>query len=802
MYGAGQTSIRWVDTTGCGVPRGTEFGAATVLTESGRASLPASRVKLGSQPARQEPRPTGGRFVESAPFLTDLLTGHEPVRSAGFSPQGRPSANPDSCGLKSALRAKFMESGLVLSDLASGHEPESADKPDALQRLRAEPPGCRDREARGARGFTPAFRARLMVNYLAALVGIAALAQAGTVEVVSPSGAVRFVARTDAAGQLEYTIEAGGVRRLEAARAGVVVDGNDLGGAVELGEPRRRSMSEVFAWRGNKTSATNRCEVVEIPVRLGTSGFEWTLEARVFDDGVGFRYRVPGEGTRHVNGEATRWRVPAASTLWLQTDTDDYEGEYHAVRADAVPLEETVNDRKRPTHLGPPVTVVYPDGAFGLVSEAALYHYSGLTLRPEGGSTFRAAFEDDPTGWTHAGPILSPWRVFLFARDLNALVNNDVIAALCDPPDPGLFPEGPNAAWMRPGKAPCTWMVFGNDGAQWDRQQWFVDLAAATGCEYLLVDAGWRSERWGWLKNGGDLWGRAAELCRYAAERNVGIVLWHAFPEGRDDSPGLTTVEAREELFRHCQEAGVKGVKIDFFNSESKAVIEAYEDLLRRAAKYQLLVNFHGANKPTGEVRTWPNEITREGIREQEYVLWDQLPLAHYGALPFTRLVVGHADFLPGYLQPRRLKNTTRLFQMASVVVFSSPFLCWPDNPEAYLASPLLQFVRSVPVSWDETRILPGSVIGDTVVMARRKGTAWYVAVLNCRDEARELELDVSSLGVTGNDLTLYRDGADKTGYQIEAGLKGPGDGRLKARVLAGGGFMAHFQPAREFAAW
>ena len=398
-------------------------------------------------------------------------------------------------------------------------------------------------------------------------------------EVASPNGAVLFHLSTDAAGHLVYAIEADGSNRLEPARAGVLVDGTDLGAGVELGAPRTRALSEVFPWRGNKTSATNRCAVAEIPVRRRASGFEWTIEVRVFDDGAGFRYRVPGGGARRVNGEATRWQLPAAATLWLQTDTGAYEGEYHACRADAVPLEETVGNRQRPTHLGPPMTVVYPDGALGLVTEASLYRYSGLTLRPQGGAAFGAAFEDDPSGWTHDGPILSPWRVFLFARDLNALVNSDVIAALCDPPDPVLFPDGPNAAWMRPGKAPCTWMVFGNDGAQWDRQKWFVDLAAATGCEYLLVDAGWRTERWGWLKEGGDLWGRAAELCRYAAERDVGIVLWHAYPEGRDDSPGLTTVAAREELFRRCREAGVKGVKVDFFNSESKAVIEAYEDL-------------------------------------------------------------------------------------------------------------------------------------------------------------------------------------------------------------------------------
>jgi len=328
-----------------------------------------------------------------------------------------------------------------------------------------------------------------------------------------------------------------------------------------------------------------------------------------------------------------------------------------------------------------------------------------------------------------------------------------------------------------------------------------VDTAAATGCEYVLVDAGWRTERWGWLKDGGDLWARAAALCRYAAQRKVGIVLWHAFPEGRDDGPGLTTATAREELFSQCRKAGVAGVKIDFFNSESKATIEAYEDLLRRAAKHQLMVNFHGANKPTGEARSWPNEITREGIREQEYVLWSELPLPHYGALPFTRMAVGHADFLPGYLQARHLKSTTVMFQMASVVVFSSPFLCWPDNPEAYLDSPLLHFVRTVPVTWDETRVLPGSVIGDTVIYARRKGAAWYVAALNCRKAERTFELDLTSLNLGGTQMTTYEDVA-KHGCRVQSGLQPPASGKLPTTLRSGGGFLAHFAPETEYAGW
>lgn len=640
---------------------------------------------------------------------------------------------------------------------------------------------------------------RFILACLFSVTGLAA--HAAPLDLTSPDGSVRFQLSTDADRHLRYSVSVGDQTRLESAPAGVIIDNADLGAAVTLGKPQSHVLSEVFPWRGNKTQATNHCRVYEIPVQPQT-GAAWTLEVRVFNDGVGFRYRVPGTGPRRVQGEATAWQLPNDAEVWFQTDTGAYEGVYQSRRADAVPLDDEARKQKRPIHLGPPVTVAYPDGGFGLISEAALYNYSGMTLRPEGGAKFRAAFQDDPKGWPHDGPMVSPWRVVVLSPDLNGLVNSDVIPALCDPPDPQLFPAGMNTAWLQPGKAPCTWMVYGNDGAQWDRQKWFVDVAAATGCEYLLVDAGWRSERWGWLKEGGDLWGRAAELCRYAAERNVGIVLWHAYPEGRDDSPGLTTIEAREELFRNCQKAGVKGVKVDFFNSESKQVIEAYEDLLRRSARYQLLINFHGANKPTGESRTWPNEITREGIREQEFVLWDVLPLAHYGALPFTRMAVGHADFLPGYVQRRFLKNTTPIFQMASVIVFSSPFLCWPDNPEAYLNSPLLQFVRTVPVTWDETRILPGSIIGDTVIMARRKGSEWYVAVLNCRPEARTLKLDLAFVNLAGQELTLYRDGPDGAACQVETGLQPPADGKLPIALRPGGGFIAHVALPRKFAGW
>lgn len=614
-----------------------------------------------------------------------------------------------------------------------------------------------------------------------------------------PDKSVVFQLTTTPEGHLAYGVSQGGKDRFGTARAGIIVDGADLGENVKLGEVRKQSFNETFPWRGGKTLGTNRCESAEVAVRSGAD-VRWTVEVRVFNDGAAFRYRVPGSGKRRIRGESTRWQLPKEAKVWLQTNTGDYEGEYHSEKAGNIPLVE--GEKKTPVFLGPPATIEFDDGLVGLISEAALYKYSGLTLRPLGDAQLAAAFQDDSQGWEHEGEILSPWRVFILTKDLNALVNCDVIPALCEAPDPKMFPNGPNTDWLRPGKGPCTWMVYGNDGAQWDKQKWFVDVAAASGCEYLLVDAGWRSEKWGWMKNGGDVWARASELCRYAAGRNVGIILWHAYPEGRDDSPGLTTIAAREELFAKCSEAGVKGLKIDFFNSESRQVIDAYEDLLERSAKHRLLINFHGANKPTGESRTWPNEITREGIREQEYVLWGTLPLTHYGALPFTRMAVGHGDFLPGYIQPRFLKNTTTMFQMASTIVFTSPFLCWPDNPEAYLASPMLQFIRTVPVAWDETRVLPKSKIGELVVMARRKGDAWYVAALNCTPEAAHVNLDLSFIDSKGKEVTHYLDGDEVGSALIHSGAKPPGRTTFGVSLRSGGGAILHIAPRKEYTGW
>jgi alpha-glucosidase len=350
-----------------------------------------------------------------------------------------------------------------------------------------------------------------------------------------------------------------------------------------------------------------------------------------------------------------------------------------------------------------------------------------------------------------------------------------------------------------PGRALITWCVFGNDGAQWHRQKWFVDKCAAMKCEYLLVDGGWRTEKWGFLSGGGDLWTRLRELCEYGAARGVDIVVWNAYPEGRDDGPGLTDPAARRDFFRRCREAGAKGVKIDFFDSESKATVDVQEELLRLAAEHRLCINFHGANKPTGLLRTWPNQVTQEGIREQEYLLWDRMNLPHYAALPFTRMVAGHGDFLPTYVRKKYLKNTTATFQLATAIVSNSTFLCWPDHPDDYLNSPLLGIVREMPVVWDETRVLEGSRIGQLAAFARRSGDDWFIGVINGQAQKVTWSARLDFLGSGPYQATLYRDQPPQPeSFNISANTPIQRDKRLDAELAPGGGFVAWIRPIRK----
>src|SRR5262249_16344119 len=186
---------------------------------------------------------------------------------------------------------------------------------------------------------------------------------------------------------------------------------------------------------------------------------------------------------------------------------------------------------------------------------------------------------------------------------------------------------------------------------------------------------------------------------------------------------------ARQAFFKHCHDLGITGAKIDFFDHEAKEVIDLYASILREAAQYQILLDFHGANKPTGQFRTWPNEMTLESVKGMEASrLMDRA--THETTIPFTRCLAGPAEYTVMLFGERR-RNTTWAHQVASAAIVSAPILTYATIPDNIYANPAVEVIKNNPATWDETIVLPGSEIGELAAFARRKGNTWFVAVMN-----------------------------------------------------------------------
>jgi alpha-glucosidase len=208
-------------------------------------------------------------------------------------------------------------------------------------------------------------------------------------------------------------------------------------------------------------------------------------------------------------------------------------------------------------------------------------------------------------------------------------------------------------------------------------------------------------------------------------------------------SRDLRTPYARRQFFELCNRVGVVGAKIDFFDHEAKEIIDLYQALLRDAAEHKLMLEFHGANKPAGEARTWPNEMSREAVRGLEYRSMETRSV-HNTTLPFTRYLAGHADYTPMHFGERR-RETSWSHQIASAIVFTSPLLIYGAHPANILANPAAELIKTIPSVWDETIVLPVSRIGEVAAFARRRGTTWFVAIMN-GPEARNFEITLSFL--------------------------------------------------------
>ena len=553
---------------------------------------------------------------------------------------------------------------------------------------------------------------------LGSFLAVHAKAADAPVVLKSPDGGV--VATVQTGEHLTYTVQFQGKPVLDVSALGVTINGEDLGWKATVhGTLGTHEINERYATRGGHSAAVDHCLVTTIPLKGGPSQRAWQLEVRVFDDAVACQYQIPAGGKEmHIDGESSSWNVPEGSTLWSQDAKNrSYESFFHPDEVSRMPVN---------TKVLAPATLRFPDGlGYGMITEANLINYCDMDLEKTGPTTFRALFYDSPQGWTQPGDVTTPWRVLILARDLNTLVNTDVIKNLCPPPSAELA----HAAWIRPGRSIWHWLT---DGApKLAEQHTWIDGAVALGYEYYLIDEGWRK----WDGGGDKAWDALGDVVKYARSKGVGIWAWEHSREVKDAA-------AREAYLARMKALGVVGVKIDFPDSTNADWIQWYEDLDHDTAKHELMVDIHGAVKPTGRDRTWPNEMSREAVAGREQ---GRNSSVHDAALPFTRFVQGHADYTPTLLQAGRLNGASFAHELAMAILETSEYLCMGDNPKNYLNSDAVDVIEALPSTWDETVVLPGSEIGKTAAFARRHGDQWFVAVLNGPEH--DLTLPLGFLG-------------------------------------------------------
>lgn len=522
---------------------------------------------------------------------------------------------------------------------------------------------------------------------------------------------------------------------------------------------------------------------------------------QVSNNNIAFRYELPAWGDTKVcvvSEEKTGFKFPSSTTTFLSPmmrpmagfarTAPSYESGYEA---DA-PLSKTTSSEG----------YVFP-GLFNLANKAwvllsetgvsSLYTASHLSGYKNGIYTVEYPNPKQNNGFGSSGaqislPGVTPWRTITVGETLKPIVETtipfDVVKPLYKP-----------SQEYKMGKGSWSWIVWQDNSMNYEDQVKYIDLAAAMKFEYILIDAWW-DERIGYDK--------MKELIQYAKSKNVEVFLWYNSNGTVNDAfqtplNKMNTAIARKNEMKWLKEAGVKGLKVDFFGGDKQETMKLYEDILSDANDYGLMIVFHGATLPRGWEKMYPNFVGSEAVVASEMLIFSQdvrEKEAYFASLhPFIRNAVGSMEFggvlLNKYLNKGNQKGqqrlTTNAFQLATSVLFQNPVQMFGLTPNNLVDVPAfeLDFLRNVPTTWDETVFIDGYP-GKYSVLARRHGQKWYVAGVNAEKTAKELKIKLPMLA--GQSITMYNDKADKETYTTN--LKVSKNGQLSITIQPNGGFV------------
>lgn len=635
---------------------------------------------------------------------------------------------------------------------------------------------------------------------------------------VSPDGKLKAEIVVD--NSIVYSVlHEGDVVLSKSALSLKLTDGRVLGAAPKLIKVAKRNVNDVIAAEiyKKKIISDNFNEIT-----LNFKG-SYSVIFRAYNDGIAYRFTVDMKAPFEVENEqiefnfADNYKVYAAfSNNWNGRDTS-FENQFansHENTYEHFKLSEWNKHR-----LGlSPLVVESVKGKKVCILEADLLNYPGMYLNnSDGSNSLKAVFSTYPKEMKKGGGAMHhelvqtrekyiakcnaktvfPWRVVAVAANDYELANSDLVYKLATPT------QLSDISWIKPGKVAWDWWndwnVYGVDfesGVNNDTYKYYIDFASRYNIDYVILDEGWA------VAQKADLFQvvpeiNLQELVSYAKTKNVSLILWAGYNSFNADA---------EKVCKHYSEMGIKGFKVDFMDRDDQLMVDFQHRTAKLAAKYHLMIDFHGSFKPTGLQRTYPNVINFEGVHGLEQLKWSPATtdqVTYDVTIPFTRMVAGPLDYTQGAMRNAtkgnyRPVNTepmsqgTRCRQLAQYVIFESPLNMLCDNPSNYMAEKeCTEFIAAVPTVWDETIALNGE-IAKYITIARRKGQSWYVGSMT-NWEARSLDLDLSFLGEGKFKAELFRDGvnANRVARDYKKEIIGIPDNRiLKINMASGGGFV------------
>lgn len=615
-------------------------------------------------------------------------------------------------------------------------------------------------------------------------------------DISSPNGNVKAVLRISEAGQLSYLLKNGEHTVIEPSPMGMEFEEATFNkGLAFTAKEQAMGKTDSYTLASGKQRVNNP-EWNEMTLHFkNPEGKTIKVCLRLFDDGLAFNYKFDGNGSKtyKLTRELTGFKVPGNSDAWMAP--------YDTI-APWAPAYETFYKNKIKAGTQSPGNkngwalpmLFNSDGHWTLIADANIPEgHAGMYVdgNPEN-CLYQLMLpkEEEAKGVCPSQPVLAlpfetAWRVVITGDNPGVMAETNIITHLAD------ANKLKEDAWIEPGKSSWSWWSENDSPKDYKRLKDYVDFSAKMGWKYTLVDANWN------VMEGGTL----QQLAEYAKSKDVGILAWYnsGGPHNEiTEQPRNRMHEraTRRAEFRKIQDWGIQGIKVDFFQSDKPCILQLYHDILRDAADFQLLINVHGSTLPRGWRRTYPNLMTMESVRGAEAYRFDpdypEYGAAHNTILPFTRNAVGPMDYTPvAFSDAKYPHQTTYAHELALLVVFESGIQHLADSDKSYLAQPdyVLDYLKAVPVAWEDTRYVDGAP-GTMAVLARKNGSKWFLSGINGLNTPERLESGLDFLEKGSYEISLIKDGQDASSFAYETLIFDTGS-KFSVEMLPRGGFAA-----------